>query len=89
MEKKILQTINRARLTAERKLQDIILADEKLLAAKITVEIKLSRIPVDEMPEESEEHIFESQDRAYLNYRPTDDIYISSEIYEVKGKSHE
>lgn len=89
MENKLLKAINRAQLTAERKLQDIILEDENLLSAKITVEIKISKIPVSEMPEGSEEHIFESGVKAYLSYYPTSNITLTSNTYDVKEKSHE
>lgn len=89
MENKFIKAINKTRLAAERKLQDIILEDEKLLSVNITVEIKISNIPVAEMPEGSEEHVFESGVKAYLSSFPTSNITLTSNTYDVKEKSHE
>lgn len=89
MENKFIKAINKTRLAAERKLQDIILEDEKLLSVNITVEIKISNIPVEEMPEGSEEHVFESGVKAYLSSFPTSNIILTSNTYDVKEKSHE
>jgi hypothetical protein len=89
MENKFIKAINKARLATERKLQDIILEDEKLISVNITVEIKISNISVAEMPEGSEEHVFKSGDKAYLLSFPNSNITLTSNTYDVKENSHE
>ncbi len=83
MKNEILKKINDIRIEAERKLQDYFNEDINMIALDISINIEIRDVPVDVMPEKSEERNLTNDEDAYLAYSiGKNRLY--SEIFKIK-----